>query len=131
MGLMGASSLGGSSEERFIGGMRVSLLGDHVFHPRSQGFRGVANATIPLAELVLGDATLVVGLRYRLMRRLLGRFFPPVEISLVGLRVEATGGWMTRALFLNGTKQDQAQSVTFWCRKPTQERVLDPCVPAG
>jgi hypothetical protein len=113
------------NEERFIGGMRVSLQGEHVFHPRSQGFRGVASATIPLAELVLGDDTLVVRLRYRWNRRIVGRFFPPVEISLVGLRVEATGGWMTGGLFLNGSRDDQAQSVIFWCTKPTQERALD------
>jgi hypothetical protein len=105
--------------------MRVSLRGEHVFHPRSRGFRGVANATIPLAELVLDDATLVVRLRYRWNRRIVGRFFPPVEIPLVGLRVEATGGWMTRGLFFNGSREDQAQSVIFWCRKATQEQVLD------
>jgi hypothetical protein len=122
---MVVSSVDGGSDERFIGGMRVSPQGGHVFHPRSQGwFRGVANASVPLAELVLGEDALVVRLRYRWNRRIAQRLFRTVEIPLEGLRVEATGGWLTRGLFLNGSGEDDAQSVIFWCTKSTQERAL-------
>jgi hypothetical protein len=118
------STLGGN-EERFIGGMRVSLRG-RTLEGWSWGDVDCANASRPLAELTIKGSSLRVRLRYRWLRRLLGQICPVVEVSLDGLHVRPIGSTpMTRAVVINGTSGGKHRSVVFWCSKATQARLLD------
>jgi hypothetical protein len=121
---MSASRLSTEEEQRFIGGMRVSLAGRTL-----EGWSwdmDCANASHPRAELIVDETSIRVRLRFRWMRRVLGRLCPAVEIALEGSRARPSGRTtMTRAVILNGIAGGDHRSVIFWCTKRTQRRLLD------
>jgi hypothetical protein len=112
------------AEQRFIGGMWVPPEGKTFGTRLWQG--RVASATYPLVELLVGETSIRVRLRYGWMRRLLGRLIPSVELSIDGVVAQPAGQPpLTRRVVLDGTGDQRNASLIFWCRKREQKRLLN------
>jgi hypothetical protein len=103
--------------QTFIGGMRTFY--DRNATPRLWSFG--ANATPPLAKLLIDDESGVI--RVQLRARWLRWLIPEWEAQLDSATAESFGrSVLTRGVLLRAP--DHAPTI-FWCRARDQQRILD------
>src|SRR5215211_1288327 len=109
-------------EQRFVGGMRTYLSRA----PKHPLWSLGANASRPLAELVVDDEWIRLQLRYRPMRALVGGLIRPFEVRVHGARADPFGRTpATRGVLVRGTGSDGEATAIFWCSRERQRQVLD------